>query len=136
MQLVIIGYLLLHCPISMGLWSFFIFSLSRILWVMPKIVVVQKYLIEFSSFPPHPLPSSVHVGTCQHFLLLRFYCISFMGLGDCCIRWRLLTMGYAIWFYVELKAFEVSMDEGGSFLRLERRQGLARVVLLGKWSVA
>jgi hypothetical protein len=45
-------------------------------------------------------------------------------------------MGCVIWFYVELKAFEVSMEEGGSFLWLQRRQGLARVVLLGKWSVA
>jgi hypothetical protein len=90
--------------------------------------------IFFLSSPP--LFPSVRVGACQHFLLLRFYCISFMGLGDCWIRWRLLTMGCVIWFYVELKAFEVSMEEGGSFLWLQRRQGLARVVLLGKWSVA
>jgi hypothetical protein len=46
-------------------------------------------------------------------------------------------MGYLSWFYVEPKAFELSMDKGGSFLQLvERRRGLACVVLLGKWSVA
>jgi hypothetical protein len=28
-------------------------------------------------------------------------------------------MGCVIWLYVELKAFEVSMEEGGSFLWLE-----------------
>lgn len=39
--------------------------------------------------------------------------------------------------YVEAKAFDLTVDEWGSFLRfVEKRRGLARVVLLGKGSVA
>jgi hypothetical protein len=45
-------------------------------------------------------------------------------------------MGYVNRFYVEARAFELSVDEGGSFLQLvERRRGLARVVVLRKWSI-
>lgn len=41
------------------------------------------------------------------------------------------------WSYVEAKAFELSVIEGESFLRLiERRRGFDSGVLLGKLSVA
>jgi hypothetical protein len=44
-------------------------------------------------------------------------------------------MGYVSWFCVEAIAFELLVDEGGSFLRLvERSRWLVHVVLLGKWS--
>jgi hypothetical protein len=42
-------------------------------------------------------------------------------------------MAYVSWFYVEAKAFELSVDEGGAFLWLVKRsRKLARVVLLDK----
>jgi hypothetical protein len=48
-----------------------------------------------------------------------------------------VKMGFVSWFYVEAKAFEVSVAEGGSVLRLlERRRGFSRVALLGKLCAA
>jgi hypothetical protein len=46
-------------------------------------------------------------------------------------------MDYLSWFFVESKAFELSVPERGFFMRLvERRHGLARVMVVGKYSVA
>jgi hypothetical protein len=45
-------------------------------------------------------------------------------------------MDYLSWFCVESKAFELQCLKEGSFLWLvERRHGLARVMVVGKYSV-
>lgn len=116
---------------SLPYWRFgpLSFSLFRILWVMPK--TGSDNILERIFFPSPKSPAPV--GACRHFLLMCFYCISSLGLGDFCIWWRLWTVGCVSWFYIEAKAFELLVDEGGSFLWLaERRQGLAHVLLLGK----
>jgi hypothetical protein len=46
-------------------------------------------------------------------------------------------MDFLSWFFVESKVFELLIPAGGSVLLLvERRHGLSRVMLVGKYSVA
>ncbi|GLT71106.1 hypothetical protein SLA2020_431470 [Shorea laevis] len=45
-------------------------------------------------------------------------------------------MDFVSWFFVESKAFELSVPAGGSILRLvERRNGISRVMMVGKFCV-
>jgi hypothetical protein len=45
-------------------------------------------------------------------------------------------MDFVIWFFVESKTFELSIPAGGSILRLvERRNGISRVMMVGKYCV-
>lgn len=73
--------------------------------------------------------------------MIAFIFLVFMTFGCVCVFfvlgfWCGGLMEFVSWFYVESKFFEFLVPAGGSILRLvERRRGISKVMMMGKYSV-